>query len=96
MARKRNDPVVPGGVDEYIAACPAKARQQLSKMRAVIRKVAPEATETVSYFAMPGYSYEGYATTRAIVSFPLESDLPVAVITKLVAASLKAMKDKLQ
>ncbi len=29
-------------------------------MRATIQAVAPDAIETVSYFDMPGYSYEGY------------------------------------
>jgi uncharacterized protein YdhG (YjbR/CyaY superfamily) len=36
----------------------------------------------------------GYATTKAIVSFPKGKPVPVTLVTKLVKASLKAMKDK--
>jgi len=32
----------------------------LVEMRATIQGVAPDAIETVSYFGIPGYSYEGY------------------------------------
>lgn len=52
--------VVPGGVDEYIANCPEAIKIKLRAVRAAIREVAPDAIETVSYFAMPGYCYEGY------------------------------------
>lgn len=36
----------------------------------------------------------GYATTKAIVSFPSDKPLPITLVKKLVRASLKAMKDK--
>jgi uncharacterized protein YdhG (YjbR/CyaY superfamily) len=36
----------------------------------------------------------GYATTKAIVSFPMGKPVPVTLVKKLVKASLKAMKDK--
>jgi uncharacterized protein YdhG (YjbR/CyaY superfamily) len=36
----------------------------------------------------------GYATTKAIVSFPKGKPVPVTLVKKLVKASLKAMKDK--
>lgn len=36
----------------------------------------------------------GYATTKAIVSFPMGEPAPVTLVKKLVKASLKAMKDK--
>jgi uncharacterized protein YdhG (YjbR/CyaY superfamily) len=36
----------------------------------------------------------GYATTKAIVSFPTGEPVPVTLVKKLVRASLKAMKDK--
>jgi uncharacterized protein YdhG (YjbR/CyaY superfamily) len=35
----------------------------------------------------------GYATTKAIVSFPMGEPAPVTLVKKLVKASLKAMKD---
>jgi uncharacterized protein YdhG (YjbR/CyaY superfamily) len=49
--------IVPGGVDEYIAACPKDAQAKLSQIRKAIRQVAPDAVETVSYFKFPGYGY---------------------------------------
>ena len=36
----------------------------------------------------------GYATTKAIVSFPIGKPVPMILVKKLVKASLKAMKDK--
>jgi uncharacterized protein YdhG (YjbR/CyaY superfamily) len=57
---KKSIIVKPGGVDEYIAACPKDIQGTLREMRAAIREVAPDAVETVSYFKWPGYSYEGY------------------------------------
>ncbi|MGB2624898.1 MAG: DUF1801 domain-containing protein [Candidatus Acidiferrum sp.] len=36
----------------------------------------------------------GYATTRAIVSFPTGKSVPLTLVKKLVKASLKVMKDK--
>jgi uncharacterized protein YdhG (YjbR/CyaY superfamily) len=35
----------------------------------------------------------GYATTKAIVSFPMGKPVPITLVKKLVKASLKAMKD---
>ena len=120
--------VKPGGAAEYIAASPKVAQQSLKALRSAIREVAPDAIETVSYFDMPGYCYEGYAyngmfawfsfkdsavrlhvrpqaivnyknelaryaTTRAIVSFPIDRTIPKSLIKKIVKASLKDMKD---
>jgi len=36
----------------------------------------------------------GYATTKGIVSFPAEKEIPIVLVKKLVKASLKVMKDK--
>jgi uncharacterized protein YdhG (YjbR/CyaY superfamily) len=36
----------------------------------------------------------GYATTKAIVSFPVDKPVPITLVKKLVKASLKAMKNK--
>lgn len=36
----------------------------------------------------------GFASTKAIVSFPADKEVPIALVKKLVMASLKAMKDK--
>ena len=37
---------------------------------------------------------EGYATTKAIVSFPIDKEIPTALVKKLVEASLRVMKEK--
>ena len=52
--------ITPGGVDEYIASCPEQVRPKLAQVRAAIQLIAPDAIETVSYFGIPGYAYEGY------------------------------------
>jgi uncharacterized protein YdhG (YjbR/CyaY superfamily) len=129
MAKKRYD-IKSGGVGEYIAKCPKDVQGKLKSMRVAIRQVAPDAVETVSYFQMPGYYYDGdfayngmftwfsfkkpyvrlhvwppviknykkeltgYLTTTAIVSFPDDKRIPVALVKKLVKASFKVMKDK--
>ena len=36
----------------------------------------------------------GYATTKGILSFPAGGEIPIALVKKLVKASLKVMKDK--
>jgi len=36
----------------------------------------------------------GYATTKAVVTFPKDKPVPTTLVKKLVRASLKAMKDK--
>lgn len=123
----RSNGIVAGGVDEYIAQCPGEVQSQLRDIREAIQAAAPGATETVSYFQMPGYCYEGYdyngmfawfsfkapharlhvrppvlednkcdlgdyTTTKAIISFPADSAIPKALVTKLVKASIKTMK----
>jgi uncharacterized protein YdhG (YjbR/CyaY superfamily) len=45
-------------VDAYIAAAPKEVRGKLKELRAVIRKVAPDAEERISY-GMPYYGYRG-------------------------------------
>src|SRR4051794_29326979 len=45
-------------VDEYIAGFPPATQKLLQKIRATIRKAAPEAEETISY-QMPAYKYHG-------------------------------------
>jgi uncharacterized protein YdhG (YjbR/CyaY superfamily) len=41
-----------------------------------------------------GKELAGYLTTKAIVSFPMDTRIPVTLVKKLVKASLKAMRDK--
>jgi uncharacterized protein YdhG (YjbR/CyaY superfamily) len=50
-------------VDEYIAAAPEQARAKLVQLRNIVKTVAPEAKEGISY-GMPYYKYH-----RALVGF---------------------------
>jgi uncharacterized protein YdhG (YjbR/CyaY superfamily) len=52
--------IEPGGVDEYIEKCPEGVQSRLREIRNAIRGAAPGSSETVSYFQMPGYFYEGH------------------------------------
>jgi uncharacterized protein YdhG (YjbR/CyaY superfamily) len=45
-------------VDAYIAAAPKAAQPRLRALRKLIKKVAPKATERLSY-GMPYYEYQG-------------------------------------
>ena len=49
---------IPKTVDEYIAACPKDVQTMLKKVRATIRKAAPDAEEKISY-QMPAYALKG-------------------------------------
>jgi uncharacterized protein YdhG (YjbR/CyaY superfamily) len=72
---KKNDntPIIPGGVDEYIAACPKEVQANLEKVRAAIQEVAPGSLETTSYFQFPGYSYPGYNYNGMFVWFSFKA-----------------------
>jgi uncharacterized protein YdhG (YjbR/CyaY superfamily) len=126
---KKSKQIEQGGVDEYIKNSPTHVQASLTKMRSAIEEVGAGAVETVSYFQIPGYSYEGYdyngmfvwfsykepfvrlhvippviethakqlaqyVTTKSVVSFPIDKELPIALIKELVKASIKVMKDK--
>jgi uncharacterized protein YdhG (YjbR/CyaY superfamily) len=45
-------------VEEYLAAQPEEIRGQLEKLRVIIKKAAPRATERISY-NMPAYDLNG-------------------------------------
>lgn len=75
----------PVNVDEYINAAPEQMREALNIMRALIRKAAPKAEETIAY-GMPAYKLNGplvyfgankshtgfYPTPSAITAFAQE------------------------
>lgn len=44
----------PNNVDDYIKDFPKDVQKSLNKIREIIRKAAPEATESIAY-GMPGY-----------------------------------------
>jgi uncharacterized protein YdhG (YjbR/CyaY superfamily) len=45
-------------IDEYISLQPEELVEGLEKLRQIIRSVAPDATEVISYH-MPGFKYHG-------------------------------------
>jgi uncharacterized protein YdhG (YjbR/CyaY superfamily) len=45
-------------IDEYIASFPKETQKLLEELRAIIRKAAPEATETINY-GMPTFILKG-------------------------------------
>lgn len=64
-----------GGVQEYIDKCPSDVQPKLQEVRKVIQAVAPDAIETVSYFDMPGYAYEGYDYNGMFVWFSYKAPM---------------------
>ena len=62
----------PTTVAAYITAAPPKARPMLRQLRALVRSVAPQAEEKISY-SMPYYEYHGrlvyFAAFRDHISF---------------------------
>jgi len=48
----------PKTIDDYIAGCPKETQALLKKIRATIRKAAPEAEEAMSY-QMPTFKLKG-------------------------------------
>jgi uncharacterized protein YdhG (YjbR/CyaY superfamily) len=76
---------IPKTVDEYIAARPKDVQAILKKVRATIRKAAPDAEEKISY-RMPAYAQKGvllyfaaqqkhlgfYPTSKGITAFTKE------------------------
>lgn len=48
----------PNSVDEYIASAPEDVQQVLERVRATVRKAAPQAEERISY-RMPAFFLEG-------------------------------------
>lgn len=47
-----------GSIDEYIAAFPQDVQEKLQEIRSLIRQVAPQAVETISY-DMPAFNLNG-------------------------------------
>ncbi|TAL68638.1 MAG: DUF1801 domain-containing protein [Bacteroidetes bacterium] len=45
-------------IDEYLAAVPEPARTNLEKLRKIIKDIAPQAEEVISY-GMPAFDYYG-------------------------------------
>lgn len=110
-------------IDAYIASFPEATQKLLHELRAFIKQIAPEATETISYgiptfvshgnlvhFAgykqhigfYPGASgiahfqqqLSAYHLSKGTVQFPLDKQLPFALIKKIVVFRLKENEEK--
>jgi uncharacterized protein YdhG (YjbR/CyaY superfamily) len=51
-------PTAPGTIDEYIALFPPDVQEILQKIRLTVRRVVPDAEETISY-RMPAFKRDG-------------------------------------
>ena len=75
----QTDQAVPRTIDEYIAAFPQDVQEILRKVRATIRKAAPDAEETINY-RMPTFTLKGNlvhfaAFTKHIGFYPTPSGI---------------------
>ena len=52
-------------VDDYVAKAPKEAQAKLQQLRKIIRAVAPESTESISY-GMPYYEFHGMVASFGI------------------------------
>jgi len=110
-------------IDEYVAGFPKEVQAILEKLRATIRKAAPEANETINY-AIPTFTLEGnlvhfaafknhigfypapsgiaafkkelsgYEGARGSVQFPMDTPLPLSLVTKIVKFRVKENLEK--
>jgi uncharacterized protein YdhG (YjbR/CyaY superfamily) len=110
-------------IDDYIATFPEKVQERLQLVRATIRKIVPDATETISYgiptlvlkknlihfagfknhiglYALPSANQEfeselqKYKTGKGSIQFPLNEELPIELIEKLVEFRVKELMQK--
>ena len=109
-------------IDEYILSFPDQTQAKLNKLRSIIQKEVPNATETFKY-AMPTYDLYGnlvhfagyknhigfypapsglkafkdeiakYPNSKGAVQFPLDQELPVELIQKIVQHRIKENKE---
>lgn len=71
-------PEKPATVEEYISSLEPERRDILTSLRELVRRAAPEATESMSY-GMPTYELNGYvaafASQKQYVSLYMDTDL---------------------
>lgn len=108
-------------VSNYIASAPRESQEKLAELRRLIRKVAPEASEKISY-GMPGYKINGkpliyfagykdhigiyptadklpaelkelekFRTGKGTLWFPIDKDLPLDLIRKMIKFRLESI-----
>ena len=79
------DRSVPNSIDAYIAGCAPDVQPILRKIRATIKKAAPDATEKISY-RMPTFVLEGHLVYFAAFKNHIGLYPPVRGDAKLMAA----------
>ncbi len=79
-------------VTAYIAEMPKEFRDTLTKLRSVIKKAAPKATERISY-GIPFYEYGGMGYKGRLIYFAaFKKHISVFIPPSLSAESLKKLK----
>lgn len=68
-------------VDTYIAQCPKELQEKLQELREIIKSVAPNAEERISY-GMPYYHYKGRLVYFAPMKNHLGLYIPPPIIEK--------------
>jgi uncharacterized protein YdhG (YjbR/CyaY superfamily) len=100
MQNKSTDSV--GSIDAYIRSAPPDVRPKLEQIRSIVRAVAPEAQEKISY-RMPTFSLHGNlvhfaAFTKHIGLYPtgvaLEKDIPEAAAYRTSKGTLQFPLDE--
>jgi uncharacterized protein YdhG (YjbR/CyaY superfamily) len=88
-----NQKNTPKDVDSYLAALPPDSRKALENIRKIVKSIAPDAEEIISY-QMPGYRLNG----RPLIYFAAFKDhlsiFPGGYIADKYAADLKGFKTK--
>ena len=93
-------------VDGYLSALPDDARATLEELRRMIKAVAPDAVESISY-GMPAFKHQGrplvyfaaaknhcalYGTSKGTIRFPPGEPLPEELVKTLVSARIAAVE----
>jgi uncharacterized protein YdhG (YjbR/CyaY superfamily) len=119
---EKNDPGVQT-IDEYIGMFPADVQKRLERIRQLVRKLAPDALEKISY-RMPTFYLNGnlvhfaafkhhiglyplpngikafqkdlakYKTAKGSVQFPLDQELPLDLIERIVRFRIEKNRNK--
>ena len=83
----------PNGIDAYIATCPPPVQEILTKIRSIIRTVAPQAQEKISY-RMPAFTLDGVLVYFAAFKHHIGMYPPVHGDAKLLRALAPYLGEK--
>ena len=74
-------------VDTYIAQCPKELKEKLQELREIIKSVAPNAEERISY-GMPYYHYKG----RLVYFAPMKNHLGLYIPPPIIEQHMADLK----